>query len=134
MITIAAGLETTNITPDTIIPCGNGRMTLFKRVIRDHNSYPSLTVEDVLAKSSNIGAIQIGLKVGNKRLWEYIKTIWIRHENGNRDARRVGRNAAALAEVASGARSVDRDGSRNHHHDRFNWRRLLASLPTAECS
>lgn len=73
VITIAAGLETTNIKPSTIIPCGNGRMTLFKRVIRDHNAYSALTVEDVLAKSSNIGAIQIGLKVGNQRLWEYIK-------------------------------------------------------------
>ena len=73
VITIAAGLETTNITPNTVIPCGNGRMTLFKRVIHDHNSYPALKVEDVLAKSSNIGAIQIGLRVGNKRLWEYIK-------------------------------------------------------------
>ena len=73
VITIAAGLETTNIKPNTIIPCGNGRMTLFKRVIRDHNAYSALTVEDVLAKSSNIGAIQIGLKVGNQRLWEYIK-------------------------------------------------------------
>ena len=73
VITVAAGLETTNITPHTIIPCGNGRMTLFKRVIHDHNSYSALSVEDVLAKSSNIGAIQIGLKVGNKRLWEYVK-------------------------------------------------------------
>jgi cell division protein FtsI (penicillin-binding protein 3) len=27
----------------------------------------------VLAKSSNIGAIQLGLRVGNKRLWEYVK-------------------------------------------------------------
>lgn len=73
VITIAAGLETTNIKPHTMISCGNGRMTLFKRVIRDHNAYSALTVEDVLAKSSNIGAIQIGLKVGNQRLWEYIK-------------------------------------------------------------
>ena len=73
VITIAAGLETTNITPRTIIPCGNGRMTLFKRVIHDHNSYASLAVEDVLAKSSNIGAIQIGLKVGSRRLYEYVK-------------------------------------------------------------
>jgi len=73
VITVAAGLETTNITPHTIIPCGNGRMTLFKRVIHDHNSYSALSVEDVLAKSSNIGAIQIGLKVGSKRLWEYVK-------------------------------------------------------------
>ena len=34
VITIAAALETTNITPNTMISCGNGRMTLFKRVIQ----------------------------------------------------------------------------------------------------
>ena len=78
VITIAAGLETTNITPHTIIPCGNGRMTLFKRVIHDHNSYASLAVEDVLAKSSNIGAIQIGLKVGSKRLIGICEAVRLR--------------------------------------------------------
>jgi cell division protein FtsI (penicillin-binding protein 3) len=82
VITIAAGLETTNITPHTIIPCGNGRMTLFKRVIHDHNSYASLSVEDVLAKSSNIGAIQIGLKVGSKRLWEYVRRFGFGQRTG----------------------------------------------------
>jgi cell division protein FtsI (penicillin-binding protein 3) len=82
VITIAAALETTNITPKTVIPCGNGRMTLFKRVIHDHDPYSALTVEDVLAKSSNIGAINIGLKVGNQRLWEYVKRFGFASRSG----------------------------------------------------
>jgi cell division protein FtsI (penicillin-binding protein 3) len=73
VITVAAALETTNVTPKTMIACGNGRMTLFKRVIHDHIPYSSLSVQDVLAKSSNIGAIQLALRVGNKRMWEYVR-------------------------------------------------------------
>lgn len=82
VITIAAALETTNITPKTIIPCGNGRMTLFKRVIHDHDSYPALAVEDVLAKSSNIGAIQIGLRVGSEKLYDYIRRFGFASRTG----------------------------------------------------
>jgi cell division protein FtsI (penicillin-binding protein 3) len=48
-------------------------MTLFKRVIHDHHSYASLSMADVLAKSSNIGAINIGLRVGEQNLFDYVK-------------------------------------------------------------
>jgi cell division protein FtsI (penicillin-binding protein 3) len=72
VITLAAALETTNIRPGTIINCGNGRMTLFRRVIHDHHSYSSLSMADVLAKSSNIGAINIGLRVGEQNLYDYV--------------------------------------------------------------
>jgi cell division protein FtsI (penicillin-binding protein 3) len=73
VITLSAALETTNIRPGTIINCGNGRMTLFKRVIHDHHSYSALSMADVLAKSSNIGAINIGLRVGEQNLFDYVK-------------------------------------------------------------
>lgn len=73
VITVAAALETTPLTPASIIPCGNGKINLFGRLIRDHNSYSSLSMADVLANSSNIGAIQIGLRVGNARMYEYVK-------------------------------------------------------------
>ncbi len=71
-ITLTAALETTNLKPQTIIPCGNGSMTLFGRTIHDHNSYPSLPMEDVLARSSNIGAINVGLRVGDANMYEYV--------------------------------------------------------------
>src|SRR6202012_2935070 len=56
----------------TVGRCGNGSITLSGRTIHDHNSYASLPVEDVLARSSNIGAINIGLKVGDKNMFEYM--------------------------------------------------------------
>jgi cell division protein FtsI (penicillin-binding protein 3) len=56
-----------------VIPCGNGSITLFGRTIHDHNRYGALSMEDVLARSSNIGAINIGLKVGATNMFEYLR-------------------------------------------------------------
>src|SRR5258708_24204693 len=82
VITLAAALETTNLTPDTIINCGNGTINLFGRIIHDHNRYSSLSMADVLANSSNIGAIQIGLKVGEQKLYEYVRRFGFGRKTG----------------------------------------------------
>jgi len=73
IVTVAAALETTRLRPETVIPCGNGRIALFGRVVRDHHPYSALSLADVLAKSSNIGAINIGYKVGEANLYEYVR-------------------------------------------------------------
>ena len=73
VITLSAGLETTNLRPETMINCGNGTIRVGARVIHDHNSYSALSMANVLAKSSNIGAIQIGLQVGREKMYEYVR-------------------------------------------------------------
>jgi cell division protein FtsI (penicillin-binding protein 3) len=70
--TVAAALETTKLRPDTILNCGNGTIQLFGRTIHDHHSYAALSMADVLAKSSNVGVIRVGLAVGEQRLHEYV--------------------------------------------------------------
>src|SRR3954454_18235006 len=82
VVTVSAAMETTSLRPGTIINCGNGVMTLFSRVIHDSHPYPSLPVEDVLAKSSNIGAIRIGMQVGTKNLYEYIRRFGFGRRTG----------------------------------------------------
>ena len=82
VITLSAALETTNLRPESIINCGNGVMKLFTRVIHDHKSYSALSMEDVLAFSSNIGAIRIGMQVGNKNLYEYVRRFGFGHRTG----------------------------------------------------
>src|SRR5258708_37559532 len=72
VVTLSAALETTRLRADTMVNCGNGSMKLFGRVIHDHVS-GYLSMADVLAKSSNIGAIQIGLKVGEHELYNYVR-------------------------------------------------------------
>ena len=86
VITLAAALETTRLRPDSPINCGNGSLNLMGRVIHDHVR-GTLSMADVLAKSSNIGAIQIGLKVGERQLYSYVPQIRIRPQNGRRAAR-----------------------------------------------
>ena len=75
VVTLSAAMETTRLRPGTMINCGGGVMKLFSRVIHDTHSYDALSVEDVLAKSSNIGAIRIGMQVGNKNLHDYIRRL-----------------------------------------------------------
>ncbi len=82
VITLSAALETTNLRPESIINCGNGSITIFGRVVHDHKSYPALSMEDVLAYSSNIGAIRIGMQVGNKNLYDYIRRFGFGHRTG----------------------------------------------------
>jgi cell division protein FtsI (penicillin-binding protein 3) len=73
VITLSAALETTKLKPETVIPCGGGKITLFGRTIHDHNKYWSLSMEDVLARSSNIGAINVGLTVGQNNMFAYTR-------------------------------------------------------------
>lgn len=82
VVTVSAALETTSLRPETVINCGNGTIKIFGRIVHDHKAYPALSMEDVLAKSSNIGAIRIGMQVGSKNLYEYIRRLGFGRRTG----------------------------------------------------
>ncbi|MBC7928186.1 MAG: transpeptidase family protein [Bryobacteraceae bacterium] len=73
VVTLSAALETTRLTPDSSFYCGNGAFTLFRRVIHDAHPHGTLSMADILARSSNIGAIKVGLVAGNQNLYDYVK-------------------------------------------------------------
>lgn len=81
-ITLTAGLETTQLRPETMIDCGNGSITLFGRTIHDHARYSALRMEEVLWKSSNVGAIRVGLAVGREHMNEYIRRFGFATKTG----------------------------------------------------
>jgi cell division protein FtsI (penicillin-binding protein 3) len=73
VVTLSAALETTNLRPDSPINCGNGVLRLPGRVIHEaHHGYGILPMHEVLERSSNIGAIQIGFRVGSQNMYEYV--------------------------------------------------------------
>ncbi len=82
VITLSAALESTHLKPDTMINCGNGSINLFGRVIHDEHRYSALSMADVLAKSSNIGAIQIALKTGERSLYRYQRRFGFGQKTG----------------------------------------------------
>ena len=69
VITLTAALESTRLTPQSLFNCGNGVINLFGRVIHDDHKYSTLSMAEVLAHSSNIGAIQIALATGGEALY-----------------------------------------------------------------
>ena len=75
MVTVAAALEEGLTTPDEVIDCQNGSITLFRRTIRDHNPYGLLTVREIIQNSSNVGTIKIAQRLGDERLAAYIKRL-----------------------------------------------------------
>ncbi len=81
-VTVSAGLETTRLRPDTIINCGNGVFNLLGRIIHDAGRHGMLTMQEVFEKSSNIGAIQIGLKVGDQAMYDYVRKFGFGRKTG----------------------------------------------------
>jgi cell division protein FtsI/penicillin-binding protein 2 len=52
--------------------CEHGHFHYAGHVLHDHESYGVLTVEQIITKSSNIGAAKVGIKMGESRLYDYI--------------------------------------------------------------
>ncbi|HXU39573.1 MAG TPA: penicillin-binding protein 2, partial [Blastocatellia bacterium] len=71
LVTYAAALNEHLIRPDTPIDCGGGQIKIADRIVHDH-PYGVLTASQALAKSSNVAAIKIGMRLGNERLAGYI--------------------------------------------------------------
>lgn len=82
VITLSAALQTTRLTPESDFYCHNGSFTLFRRVIHDAHPYGTLSMADVLAKSSNIGSIKVALAVGNEKMYEYIRKFGFGQKTG----------------------------------------------------
>ncbi len=82
VVTISAALETTNLTPMSLFDCSNGSFPQYGRVIHDAERHGTLTLADVLAKSSNIGAVRIGMVVGMANMYEYVRRFGFGQKTG----------------------------------------------------
>lgn len=69
----AAALQEKVTWPGEEIFCHHGLYVAGRRRLHDHHPYGTLTFENVLIKSSNIGMAILGQRLGNDRLHEYIR-------------------------------------------------------------
>lgn len=67
---VAASLEAGKIRPDTRIQTAPGRLTIGDRTIGDAHPHGILSVEEVVAKSSNVGTAKIALDLPAQTLWD----------------------------------------------------------------
>src|SRR6516165_2667035 len=73
LITLAAAFDQGLIRADEVFDCENGAVTVAGHLIHDHKRYGMLTVADILANSSDVGAIKIALRLGSPKFFDYIK-------------------------------------------------------------
>jgi cell division protein FtsI (penicillin-binding protein 3) len=68
--TIAAALEAGRVEPSTVIDTAPGTLTIGAATIHDAHREGALTVEQVIQKSSNVGAAKIALSLPAETMWE----------------------------------------------------------------
>jgi cell division protein FtsI (penicillin-binding protein 3) len=82
IVTASAALEEHVIDADDPVDCAPGVITFGSRAIRDVHSYGVLPFSEVIAKSSNVGAIRVGLRLGPERLGRYVNRFGFGHPIG----------------------------------------------------
>lgn len=73
IVVVTAGLDQRAVSFNEPIDCEHGHFYFAGRLLHDHEPFGLLTVENVITKSSNIGAAKIGIRLGDQKLIEYIQ-------------------------------------------------------------
>lgn len=73
VVAFSAAIEEGLVNADHRIDCQMGTIKVAGRVVHDHHAFGTLTIADALAKSSNVAAIKLGLRVGDARMYDYMK-------------------------------------------------------------
>lgn len=82
IVTAAAALNEKKVQPETYIFCENGLWNYGGRPLHDHHGYGSMSVQDVLIKSSNIGVAKLALTLGEQKFYEYIRRFGFGERTG----------------------------------------------------
>jgi cell division protein FtsI (penicillin-binding protein 3) len=69
-ITVAMALQAGRVTPQTLIETGPGRFNIGGFTISDTHNYGTLSVEGVIQKSSNVGALKIAQRLSPHEMWD----------------------------------------------------------------
>lgn len=73
VVTASAAVEEQLMPTSAMIDVSAGQIRIGARIVHDAHTYGALSFTDVIVKSSNVGAIKIGLKLGSDRLSEYVQ-------------------------------------------------------------
>jgi len=82
IVTVAGALEERLTKPEEIIDCQMGSITVGGLRIRDHKKYGMLSVEQIIANSSDVGAIKLGLRLGERKFDQYIRAFGFGSQTG----------------------------------------------------
>ena len=72
IVAFSAAIEKKLAKPDDKIDCQMGAITVAGRLVHDHKRFGVLTLSEALAKSSNVAAIKLGIRVGNESMYDFM--------------------------------------------------------------
>ena len=75
-------LEEKLVTPNTLFDVSNGGIEVGGKTIRDVHKYGVLTFKEVIQKSSNVGSIMAGMKLGKDNIYRYAKLFGVGQKTG----------------------------------------------------
>jgi cell division protein FtsI/penicillin-binding protein 2 len=75
IVVVSGALNEHVVTLTDALDCEHGHFAFAGRVLHDHESYGVLSVQNIIMKSSNIGAAKIGIRLGENRLYDYIRNF-----------------------------------------------------------
>ena len=73
LVTLSAAMDQHLTNPNELVDCQMGSIVVAGRRIHDWHPFGVMKVADVLAHSSDVGTIKIGLRLGDDRLYQYIR-------------------------------------------------------------
>src|SRR5215475_3987258 len=82
LVTISAAVDQGLARPDELIDCQRGSIVLFGHRIHDWHPWGVMPVSEVLAESSDVGAIKIALRMGDERMYKYIRSFGFGQQTG----------------------------------------------------
>ncbi len=74
-LVIGWALETGRVKVDTVINTAPGSLVVGPLVVKDSHAHTALTVQEVIQKSSNIGAARIALQMQPREMWELFSAV-----------------------------------------------------------
>ncbi len=82
IVTYSAAFDQHLVKPDDKIDCQHGSIDVFGMKIRDHESLGVITIAEALAHSSDVAAIKVGIRLGDERLYHYIREFGFGAQTG----------------------------------------------------
>ena len=84
IVPVAAALNDKVVDLDTILNLEGGHWNYGGKILKDHGhgDHPNLDVFHVVVQSSNIGAAKLGMKLGEQRFYEYVRSFGFGERTG----------------------------------------------------
>lgn len=82
VVIAAAALEEKVMEPDTLIYGGEGQMSVAGTIVHDPAKSGWMTFKEVIAQSSNVGAIKVAVELGPSRVYKYLQDFGFGEKTG----------------------------------------------------